>query len=59
MKRLFYVLCLMTVLVSPAGASHLLGGELYYTHVTGRTYEVTLALYGDCAGAAFLSSATR
>lgn len=33
-------------------ASHLFGGELFYTHVSGNTYTVTMILYGDCSGSA-------
>ena len=29
-------------------ASHIVGADLAYTHVTGSTYKVTLSLYGDC-----------
>ncbi len=34
-------------------ASHIFGGELYYRHLNGLTYEVNLALYGDCGGQVF------
>jgi len=34
-------------------ASHLFGGEIGYTHITGNTYEITLTLYGDCSGQAY------
>jgi gliding motility-associated-like protein len=34
-------------------ATHIIGGEIGYTHITGNTYEITLTLYGDCAGNAF------
>lgn len=33
-----------------AEASHILGGELFYTHVSGNTYNVTMIIYGDCSG---------
>ena len=33
-------------------ASHILGGELFYTHVSGNTYKITCVLYGDCSSAA-------
>jgi hypothetical protein len=32
-------------------ASHLLGGEFYYTHLGANNYEITLILYGDWGGA--------
>jgi gliding motility-associated-like protein len=31
-------------------ASHLYGGELFYTYISGNTYKITLILYGDCSG---------
>lgn len=43
------VLCLAQL---NALASHLYGGELYYTRVSGRLYKVTMILYGDCGGTA-------
>ncbi|MCB0696237.1 MAG: gliding motility-associated C-terminal domain-containing protein [Chitinophagaceae bacterium] len=36
-----------------ARATHIYGADLYYTHVSGNTYTVTLNVYGDCAGSAF------
>lgn len=35
-------------------ASHLFGGDIGYTHITGNTYEITLILYGDCSGSSYL-----
>ena len=29
-------------------ATHLIGGELFYTHISGDDYEVTLKMYRDC-----------
>ena len=29
-------------------ASHIFGGELLYTHLSGKLYKITLTLYGDC-----------
>jgi len=29
-------------------AAHLVGGELYYTHIGGNNYQITLKLYRDC-----------
>lgn len=34
-------------------ASHIYGGELLYTHISGNTYRVALTLYGDCSAAIF------
>lgn len=33
-------------------ASHILGGEIFYTYVSGNTYNVSMIIYGDCAGTA-------
>ncbi|GAA4467966.1 hypothetical protein GCM10023093_24680 [Nemorincola caseinilytica] len=32
-------------------ASHIVGADLFYTHVTGNTYRITVVLYGDCGPA--------
>lgn len=32
-----------------ADATHLFGGEIFYTNVSGNTYKVTVVLYGDCS----------
>jgi gliding motility-associated-like protein len=37
-----------------ASATHLYGGELYYTYVSGNKYTVTMVMYADCSGAASL-----
>ncbi len=31
-----------------SSASHLIGGELYYTHIGGNNYTVTLKIFRDC-----------
>lgn len=41
--------------INTAKASHIFGGELLYTHLSGDNYKITLTLYGDCAGAAYQS----
>lgn len=46
------------LLFNKATASHLYGADLFYTHVSGTTYEITLVVYGDCGGAAFPSFPT-
>src|SRR5687768_18473472 len=35
-----------------AKASHLMGGEITVTHVSGTTYKITQKIYRDCAGIA-------
>lgn len=42
-------------------ATHIVGGDLYYTWITGNTYRITVVLYGDCgpsSAAAFASLPT-
>ncbi|MBK8499105.1 MAG: gliding motility-associated C-terminal domain-containing protein [Flavobacteriales bacterium] len=34
-------------------ATHIVGGELYYDHLGGSQYQLTLKLYRDCTGIAF------
>lgn len=41
-----------------AKASHIFGGDFFYTHLSGNTYRITLVLYGDCSGSAFTSLPT-
>lgn len=48
-KRFLSVVVLLCFGVINAKASHLFGGEIFYTNVSGNTYKVTLVLYGDCA----------
>ncbi len=41
-------------------ATHYFGLDLYYTHLSGNTYRVTIVSWGDCSGAQFPSfSKTR
>ncbi len=39
-------------------ASHIVGGDIYYTHITGLTYRITVVLYGDCGPASAGAFAT-
>jgi gliding motility-associated-like protein len=41
-----------------AGATHIYGADFYYEHVSGKVYQVTLVVYGDCSGGAFPTLAT-
>lgn len=41
-----------------ARASHIVGGDLFYTWITGNTYRITLMLYGDCGPASSGAFAT-
>lgn len=47
------LICLVLLLLSftSARANHLVGMDLYYTHVSGNTYRVTLVAYGNCGSA--------
>jgi gliding motility-associated-like protein len=52
--RLLYSKILVTSLLVfgclQVKASHILGGELFYTYVSGNTYNVSMIIYGDCSG---------
>lgn len=39
--------------VNNSFATHIYGGDLTYTYVSGNTYRIKLTLYGDCAGDAY------
>lgn len=45
--RAFSTLCALALAVM-VHATHIIGGELYYTHLSGDQYEVTLKLFRDC-----------
>lgn len=46
MLSIFFLTCFS----EKAFSSHLYGGELFYTHVSGNTYTIKLILYADCSG---------
>lgn len=52
------MISLMLALASGARATHIIGGEIYYDHLGGGLYTVTLKLYRDCSGIAFDATAT-
>lgn len=55
MSQIVRIVCMLLLLCAThlnALASHLYGGELYYTRLSGRLYKVTMILYGDCGGTA-------
>ncbi len=58
MKKIIQVtlLSLLTVIFFKAEASHLMGGQITYTWVSGNTYTITGTLYRDCAGVSMPSS---
>lgn len=52
MKRVLVTLGLWSI-VFVSQASHIIGGEIRYEHISGNQYEVFVNLYGDCAGASY------
>ncbi|MFN3876681.1 MAG: hypothetical protein ACK4L7_12325, partial [Flavobacteriales bacterium] len=58
MMRSLVAPCLMLALANGARATHIIGGEIYYDHLGGGLYDVTLKLYRDCSGIAFDATAT-
>jgi gliding motility-associated-like protein len=50
-KKISIFLFFVFVFIIKSNASHVYGGELYYTHLSGLTYNVRLILYGDCGSA--------
>ena len=50
MKKVILLFISIFTLVSFSQASHLMGGEITYTHISGNNYEVTLIIYNDCSG---------
>ncbi|MEZ4686232.1 MAG: hypothetical protein R3B47_09245 [Bacteroidia bacterium] len=58
--RQFSISLLLFCLAMAAGqslfATHFVGGEITYRHISGDTYEVTMKYYRDCDGISFGSS---
>lgn len=48
MKMRHLLLSILLALAMPAWATHILGGEMYYTYLGNDNYQVTLRLYRDC-----------
>jgi gliding motility-associated-like protein len=44
----FVLLFALIALSFSSNASHLIGGEIYYTHTSGNNYTVTLKIFRDC-----------
>lgn len=61
--RFLYLLILLMCGSVCAYANHLVGMDLFYTHITGNTYKITLVAYADCGaagpGTAFASLPTN
>ncbi len=47
---LVFIFCIMMIIHQTANASHMLGAELTYEHVSGQKYLVKYTLYRDCNG---------
>ncbi len=48
--RKLYSLLLLLIMGQAAQATHMSGGEIYWTHLGGNQYRITLTIYRDCAG---------
>ncbi len=48
MKKLFFVIALITFLVPTTKATHIVGGELNYLYLGNDNYEIRLTVYRDC-----------
>jgi gliding motility-associated-like protein len=47
--RICSVLIFLLLVIAPrARATHLYGADFYYEHISGNTYRISLAIYGDC-----------
>ena len=44
-----YFVCVFILIVKFAGASHLVGGEIYYDNLGGNNYKIHLKIYRDCS----------
>jgi gliding motility-associated-like protein len=47
MRKLLAIVLLLNLALSTK-ASHILGGEITYTHVANKTYKINITLYRDC-----------
>ncbi len=50
MKKILLIIGLFFAGLTSSFASHLMGADITYTHVSGNDYEVTLTVYRDCSG---------
>lgn len=48
MMQRSFVLLLAVLIVQALHATHIIGGEMFYDHLGGNQYRVTLTLYRDC-----------
>lgn len=59
MKKLLYAILFSVfsiLLIQPVSATHIMGGEITYTHISGDSFEIHLNLYRDCTGASLGTS---
>lgn len=48
MKRSYFAICLFLLFWFKIFSSHIVGGEIYYDHLGGSIYKITLKVYRDC-----------
>lgn len=56
--RYLFIALLLLFPVEKLWATHYFGMDMYYTHVSGNTYRVTIVSFGDCSGVQFPSFST-
>jgi gliding motility-associated-like protein len=56
MKNCILITCILlcTFFAKKVSATHIFGGEIDYTYVSGNTYNLRLIIYADCAGSSTL-----
>ena len=58
MKKLLLFITILLFGITSSYASHLMGGEITYKHISGNDYEVTLIVYNDCGGSTTTGTGT-
>lgn len=50
MKQLLFIVFIILLALAPlkVRATHIVGGEMYYEHISGNMYKITLIVYRDC-----------
>lgn len=48
MKKLLLIAFFLPLFMSSVSASHILGGEITYTHISAKKYQVNVVVYRDC-----------
>ena len=49
-SRFYNIVIIIFLLATKASATHIVGGEIYYTNLGNNNYKITLKLYRDCFG---------